>query len=235
MITPYELILKKRSSKNHTQKEIEYIVESYLNGDFSDYHMAAWLMSVYFNGMNDTEMFHYTKSIINSGSTLKWHNLNRFIVDKHSTGGVGDKVSIALAPILAACDCYVPMIVGRALGHTGGTLDKLESIPNYNAMLNLTNFQNAVKKVGCSIIGQIPEICPADLKIYNLRDQTATINSFPLICGSIMSKKIAEGIQGLVMDIKVGNGAFMKNIKDAKKLSRLLSIIAQKSGIKFNV
>ena len=129
--------------------------------------MTAWLMSVYFNGMNKSEMINYTDSIINTGTKIKWNDLNGFIVDKHSTGGVGDKVSIALAPILAACDCYVPMIVGRALGHTGGTFDKLESIPDYNAMINLSKFKKTVKDVGCSIIGQIPEICPADLKIYN--------------------------------------------------------------------
>tara|TARA_Y100000590_G_C15696033_1_gene1005144 strand:- start:957 stop:2249 length:1293 start_codon:yes stop_codon:yes gene_type:complete len=235
MITPYELILKKQSGLNHTKEEIEYIVNSYLNGTFNDYHMTAWLMSVYFKSMNKSEILHYTKAIINSGRSLKWKDVNGFVVDKHSTGGVGDKVSIALAPILAACDCYVPMIVGRALGHTGGTFDKLESIPNYNAMLSLDDFQKNVKQIGCSIIGQIPEICPADLKIYNLRDQTATINSFPLICGSIMSKKIAEGINGLVLDIKVGNGAFMKNLSDAKKLAKLLYSVGKGFGLKMHI
>ena len=234
MITPYELILKKKLNKSHTKKEIEFIVNSYTNGEFTDYQMAAWLMSVYFNGMDESEMINYTNSIINSGTKVHWGDLNGFIVDKHSTGGVGDKVSIALAPILAACDCYVPMVVGRALGHTGGTLDKLESIPNYNAMPELIKFKKTVKDVGCSIIGQIPEICPADLKIYNLRDQTSTIESFPLICGSIMSKKIAEGIEGLILDIKVGNGAFMKNMKDAKSLSSILERVAKSFNVKVN-
>ena len=194
--------------------------------------MAAWLMAVYFNGMNQSETINYTKAIINSGEKINWKNLDGFIIDKHSTGGVGDKVSVALAPILAACGCYVPMIVGRGLGHTGGTLDKLESIPNYNGMITVDKFKKNVRSVGCSIIGQIPDICPADLKIYSLRDQTSTIVSNPLICGSIMGKKIAECIQVLVLDIKVGNGAFMKTIEDAKKLSSFLHPIAHKNNIK---
>ena len=232
MMSPYELILKKKLNKNHTSKEIQYIVNSYLDGKFTDYHMTAWLMSVYFNGMNESEITDYTNAIINSGSTLKWNDLDGFVVDKHSIGGVGDKVSISLAPILAACGCFVPMIVGRALGHTGGTLDKLESIPGYNAMIDLVKFKEIVKSTGCSIIGQIPEICPADLKIYNLRDQTSTIDSNPLICGSIMSKKIAEGISGLILDVKVGNGSFMKSMSEAKMLSKSLEMIAKNCNIK---
>jgi len=232
MLTPYELILKKRNNQSHTKQEIQYIIDSYLSGIFTDYHMSAWLMSVNFNGLNNVETIYYTKSIINSGKKINWDHLNGFVVDKHSTGGVGDKVSISLAPILSACDCYVPMIVGRGLGHTGGTLDKLESLPNYNGMLEFDKFITTVEKIGCSIIGQIPEVCPADLKIYNLRDQTATIKSNPLICGSIMSKKIAEGIKGLIMDIKVGNGAFMKNINEAKSLSRILQNVALNNNIK---
>jgi len=232
MLTPYELILKKQSSLSHTQEEIQYIINSYLSGEFTDYHMSAWLMTVYFNGLNHAETSYYTESIINSGKRINWDYLNGFVVDKHSTGGVGDKVSISLAPILSACGCYVPMIVGRGLGHTGGTLDKLESIPNYNGMLDFDKFTKNVERIGCSIIGQIPDICPADLKIYNLRDQTTTIKSNSLICGSIMSKKIAEGIQGLVMDVKVGNGAFMKNLKEAKSLSNILQNVALNNNIK---
>ena len=226
MLTPYELILKKQQNNPHSKEEIQYIISSYLDGTFNDYHMSAWLMATYFNGMTSDEVNNYTKSIINSGKKLSWNNFNGPIVDKHSTGGVGDKVSIALAPILAACGCFVPMVVGRGLGHTGGTLDKLESIPGYNGMINCDSFIENVKNVGCSIIGQIEDICPADLKLYNLRDQTATISSNPLICGSIMSKKIAEGIDALVLDIKVGNGAFMKNLDDAKLLSEQLQHIA---------
>ena len=232
MLTPYELILKKQHNLSHTKEEIQYIIDCYLNNKFTDYHMSAWLMSVFFNGLDENETNHYTTSIIKSGKKLKWSHLNGFVLDKHSTGGVGDKVSIALAPILSACGCYVPMIVGRGLGHTGGTLDKLESIPKYNGMLELNKFINTVENVGCSIIGQISDICPADLKIYNLRDQTATIKSNPLICGSIMSKKIAEGIKGLILDIKVGNGAFMKNIDEAKTLSQLLQHVAINNDIR---
>ena len=232
MLSPYELILKKQKKTPHTKEEIQYIIDSYLSGKFTDYHMSAWLMSVYYNGLNPVETIQYTKSIINSGKKINWNHLNGFVVDKHSTGGVGDKVSISLAPILAACGCYVPMIVGRGLGHTGGTLDKLESIPGYNGMLKYEKFIKTVEKVGCSIIGQIPDICPADLKIYNLRDQTATVKSNPLICGSIMSKKIAEGIKGLILDIKVGNGAFMKNIDEARILSNILQNVALNNNIK---
>jgi len=232
MLTPYELILKKQQNSSHSKKEIQYIINSYLDGTFNDYHMSAWLMSIYFNGMSNDEVNNYTKSIINSGKKLSWNNLNGPVVDKHSTGGVGDKVSIALAPILAACGCFVPMVVGRGLGHTGGTLDKLESIPGYNGMIDCDRFIENVKNVGCSIIGQIEDICPADLKLYNLRDQTATINSNPLICGSIMSKKIAEGIDALILDIKVGNGAFMKNLDNAKTLSNQLEAIALDNNIK---
>ena len=232
MLSPYELILKKQQKTPHTKEEIQHIIDSYLSGKFTDYHMSAWLMSVYYNGLNPTETIQYTKSIINSGKKINWDHLNGFVVDKHSTGGVGDKVSISLAPILAACGCYVPMIVGRGLGHTGGTLDKLESIPGYNGMLKYEKFTKTVEKVGCSIIGQIPDICPADLKIYNLRDQTATVKSNSLICGSIMSKKIAEGIKGLILDIKVGNGAFMKNIDEAKILSNILQDVAFNNNIK---
>ena len=232
MLTPYELILKKQQNLSHTKEEIQYIIDSYLNNKFTDYHMSAWLMSVYFNGMDKNETNYYTTSIIESGKILNWDHLNGFVVDKHSTGGVGDKVSIAVAPILSACDCFVPMIVGRGLGHTGGTLDKLESIPGYNGMLDFSRFIKTVETVGCSIIGQIPEICPADLKIYNLRDQTSTIKSNPLICGSIMSKKLAEGIKGLILDIKVGSGAFMKNIDEAKELSDILHGVAINNNIK---
>lgn len=232
MLTPYELILKKQQNIPHTKEEFQFIINSYVNGDFKDYHISAWLMAINFNGMNKDEVNNYTRSIINSGKILSWGDLNGPVVDKHSTGGVGDKVSIALAPILAACGCYVPMVVGRGLGHTGGTLDKLESIPGYNGMIECEKFVKNVKNIGCSIIGQLEDICPADLKLYNLRDQTATINSNPLICGSIMSKKIAEGIETLILDIKVGNGAFMKSLSDAKLLSDQLHAIALDNNIK---
>ena len=225
------LVNDKASHKEHSSSEIDYIVHSYLTDKISDNEMTSWLKAIFNNGMNIDETIAYTSAIINSGTKLQFNNLNRYIVDKHSTGGIGDKVSIILGPILAACDCYVPMIVGRHLGHTGGTLDKLESIPGYNGLLSTNRFQEIVKNVGISIIGQTDEICPADRKIYKLRGETDTVASFPLICGSIMSKKIAEGIQGLVLDIKIGNGAFIPDLKEANQLGNLLSLI----GNEFNV
>ena len=225
------LIKDKLNLKTHNISDINYIVNSYLTDKISDNEMTSWLKAIFNNGMNIDETIAYTSAIINSGTKLQFNNLNGYIVDKHSTGGIGDKVSIILGPILAACDCYVPMIVGRHLGHTGGTLDKLESIPGYNGLLSTNRFQEIVQNVGISIIGQTDEICPADRKIYTLRGQTNTVASFPLICGSIMSKKIAEGIQGLVLDIKTGNGAFIPDSKEAKKLGNLLSLI----GSEFNV
>ena len=225
------LIKDKLNFKNHNTSDIDYIVNSYLNNKISDVEMTSWLKAIFNNGMNIDETIAYTSSIVNSGTKLQFNNLDRYIVDKHSTGGIGDKVSIILGPILAACDCYVPMIVGRHLGHTGGTLDKLESIPGYNGLLSTNRFREIVKNVGISIIGQTDEICPADRKIYTLRGQTNTVASFPLICGSIMSKKIAEGIQGLVLDIKTGNGAFIPDSKEAKKLGNLLSLIGKEFDV----
>lgn len=163
---------------------------------------------------------------------MDWPDLPGFVVDKHSTGGVGDKVSLILGPILASCGLFVPMISGRALGHTGGTLDKLETIPGYKTDLSLDKFREIIKNIGVSLIGQTDDICPADRKIYALRDVTSTVASLPLICGSIMSKKIAEGIQGLVLDVKTGNGAFMKTYDNAKKLADLLTRIGQDHGLK---
>jgi len=225
------LIQDKLNLKNHNTSDINYIVNAYLNNKISNDEMTAWLQAIFNNGMNIDETIAYTSSIINSGTKIQFNNLNGYIVDKHSTGGIGDKVSIILGPILAACDCYVPMIVGRHLGHTGGTLDKLESIPGYNGLLPTKRFQEIVTNIGISIIGQTDEICPADRKIYTLRGKTNTVASFPLICGSIMSKKIAEGIQGLVLDIKTGNGAFIPDSIEAKKLGNLLSLIGKEFDV----
>ena len=230
----YELIKHKRESREHSKEDIQLIVNSFIDGSVPNYQIAACLMAVYLNGMTNLETAFYTQSLTNSGKKIKFNNLNGPIVDKHSTGGVGDKVSLILGPILAACNCYVPMIVGRGLGHTGGTLDKLESISNYNGFLSVDKFKNIVKDIGISIIGQTNEICPADKKIYALRDLTATIESNPLICGSILSKKIAEGINYLVMDIKVGNGAFMKNVDQAKTLGEYLKNVGEQSNLKIN-
>ena len=231
MLDIQKLINDKKINKFHNSKEINFIVKSYLNDKINDQDMAAWLKEIFNNGMSINETIFYTDSIINSGQKIKFDNLDGYILDKHSTGGIGDKVSLILGPILAACGIYVPMVVGRHLGHTGGTLDKLESIPGYNGLIDINSFKKNVKNVGISIIGQTNEICPADRKIYSLRDKTNTIASLPLICGSIMSKKISEGIQGLVLDIKYGNGAFLESKEEGQKLGELLSLI----GSKFDV
>jgi len=228
------LIKDKNNFKNHSNDEINFIINAYLKNNISDHDMTKWLKAVYSNNMNIDETVYYTNAIINSGEKLNFNHLDGYVVDKHSTGGIGDKVSMILGPILTACGCYVPMIVGRFLGHTGGTLDKLESIPGYDGLLNKERFEAIVKKVGISIIGQTNEICPADKKIYSLRGKTDTVASFPLICGSIMSKKIAEGIQGLVLDIKIGNGAFIKDENEANKLGELLSLIGKKFDVNVN-
>ena len=222
MINPYEFIKTKRIGNSHQSGEIKQFINSYLNNKIEDSQLSAWLMAVCFNGMTDNELNEYVNTIINSGNQLDFSNLNGFVVDKHSTGGVGDKVSLIVGPILAACNCYVPMIVGRSLAHTGGTLDKLESIKGYRGEISTSEFKKNVKKNGISIIGQNNEICPADKYIYSIRDVTSTIESSPLICASIISKKKAEGINALILDIKVGNGAFMKTIKEAKKLGDAL-------------
>ena len=228
----YTLIKNKQHSLEHSEQEIESIINGFTKNEIPDYQMAAWLMAVYLNGMNPTETANYTSSLTNSGQKIRFDGLNGPIIDKHSTGGVGDKISLILGPILAACGCYVPMIVGRGLGHTGGTLDKLESINGYNGFLSVDKFQKTVIKTGVSIIGQTDEICPADKKIYALRDLTGTIESNPLICGSILSKKIAEGIDYLVMDIKIGNGAFIKNKKEAITLGKYLKHVGEKFNVK---
>ena len=226
-----KLIKNKDAAISHSKEDIKYIVDSYTAGNISDSQMTKWLKAVHSKGMDFQETINYTNTVINSGKKIKFKNKKGFFIDKHSTGGVGDKVSMILGPILAACGCYVPMIVGRSLGHTGGTLDKLESIPGYNGLLTVNEFKDIVNRVGISIIGQTDEICPADKKIYNLRSETDTIDSFPLICGSIMGKKIAEGIEGLVLDIKTGNGAFMDTQKKASALGKFL----KKIGLEFNI
>ena len=231
MLDIQKLINNKKINQFHNSKEINFIVKSYLNDKINDQDMTAWLKEIFDNGMSINETIFYTDSIINSGQKIKFDNLDGYILDKHSTGGIGDKVSLILGPILAACGIYVPMVVGRHLGHTGGTLDKLESIPGYNGLIDINSFKKNVKNIGISIIGQTDEICPADRKIYALRDKTNTIASLPLICGSIMSKKISEGIEGLVLDIKYGNGAFLESREEGDKLGKLLYLI----GSKFDV
>lgn len=232
MKTAYELIRDKQLNRANTAEEISYLVNGFTKGDIPPYQMSAWLMAVYFNGMSLDETSAYTKTMLESGMRMDFSDLPGFAVDKHSTGGVGDKVSLILGPLLAACGCYVPMLSGRGLGHTGGTLDKLDSIPGYQTSLELDDFKRIVRDVGISMIGQTDDICPSDRMIYALRDVTATVASLPLICGSIMSKKIAEGISGLVLDVKCGNGAFMTNLADAQALAELLSNVGRSYGLK---
>jgi pyrimidine-nucleoside phosphorylase len=229
---PAELIKKKRSGLEHTREEIQFLVDGFVKGTLPDYQMSAWLMAVYFRGMTAPETATLTEVMLHSGRVLDFSKARSLAVDKHSTGGVGDKTSMILAPIAAAAGVTVPMIAGRGLGHTGGTLDKLEAIPGFSVSLSLDQFEKQVSAVGVSIIGQTVEICPADKKIYALRDVTATVESLPLICASIMSKKIAEGIGALVLDVKFGSGAFMKTMEDADLLATKLMEIGKAHGKK---
>ncbi len=232
MVSLESIIHQKQSGGIISNANIQDIVNGYTSGIISDDEMTAWLDAVFQNGMSHEETLDYTRAMVNSGVTLDFPHLPGYVLDKHSTGGVGDKVSLVLGPLLASCRCYVPMLAGRGLGHTGGTIDKLESIPGYKTALSLTEFQKVVETVGVSIMEQTKEICPADRKIYALRDVTNTVASNSLICGSIMSKKIAEGVQGLVLDIKVGNGAFMKSLEQAKNLGILLKEVGELYGLK---
>ena len=226
-----DLIRKKRFGRSLSNAEMGFLVDEYVRGNVPDYQMSAYLMAVCFSGMTPEETASYTQTLKNSGSTLSFENHHPHVVDKHSTGGVGDKTSLMLAPIVAETGIRVPMIAGRGLGHTGGTLDKLESIPGFSVKLTLEEFQKNIESRGFSIIGQTGEICPADKKLYALRDVTGTIDSLPLICGSIMSKKLAEGLSALVLDVKFGSGAFMKTEGDAIELARLLKSTGDKNGV----
>ncbi len=214
-----EIIKNKRDGKENSTEELEFFLRGYLSGEIADYQMSAWLMAVVLKGMSEKETVTLMRLMLESGATLDFSHLPAMAVDKHSTGGVGDKTSLILAPIVAALGLFVPMVSGRGLGHTGGTLDKLESIPGFETSLDVKLFCQLVEKHGLSFMGQTAEICPADKKIYGLRDVTGTVESLPLICASIMSKKVAEGIDGLVLDIKCGSGAFMKDLKSARKLA----------------
>ena len=224
----YEIISKKRDSKKLTKDEIEYFVSGYTQDEIPDYQASALLMAIFLNGMDTEETFHLTLSMMNSGKVLDLSSIPGIKVDKHSTGGVGDKVSLILAPLVASCGVTVPMISGRGLGHTGGTLDKLESIPGFRTDLPLTKFVNILSEIGVCMIGQTKEIAPADRKLYALRDVTATVNCIPLIAASIMSKKLAEGADAFVFDVKAGNGAFMPDEKQATLLANNLIRIAKR-------
>jgi len=225
-----DLIRQKRAGGEIAVEQIHSLIEGYTGGKIPDYQMSAFLMAVLWRGMTHSEIAALTDAMLRSGRTLDFSDLPGKKVDKHSTGGVGDKTSLVIAPIAAAGGLVVPMISGRGLGHTGGTLDKLESIPGFNVHLSLADFRHVLGKCGCSLIGATEEIAPADKKIYALRDVTATVESLALICASIMSKKLAEGIDALVLDVKTGSGAFLKSEKEAAGLAELMVETGKRMG-----
>jgi len=226
-MTAYEIISKKRDGFELTEEQIAFIINGFVSERIPDYQMSAFLMATYFQGMNDRETLSLTRCMLQSGETVDLNHIPGIKVDKHSTGGVGDKVSIILAPIVAAAGVPVPMISGRGLGHTGGTLDKLESIPGFRIDYSIKEYKEKIAKIGVCLIGQTPTLVPADKKMYALRDVTATIQSIPLITGSIMSKKLAEGIDALVLDVKTGKGAFMQNYDDSVNLAKRLIAVGE--------
>jgi len=221
-MTPVELIKKKREGATLTEEELRWLISGYVAGSIPDYQMTAFLMACFFRGMSEEETLTFTRLMLHSGIVIDLSDIPGTKVDKHSTGGVGDKVSLILAPIVAACGVPVPMISGRGLGHTGGTLDKLESIPGFRTALSLPEYKSVIREVGAVLIGQTNEIVPADKKMYALRDVTATVECIPLIAGSIMSKKMAEGIDALVLDVKTGRGAFMQSYEKSLELAQTL-------------
>ena len=228
-----EIIRKKSKKKVLNEMEIKTFVNGLTDNSFSDEQIAAMSMAILLNGMSEEETIILTNAMTQSGDILNWENIldSNLVCDKHSTGGVGDKVSLILAPILAACEIYVPMISGRGLGHTGGTLDKFDSIPGYNTKPSVEVFQKVVKEVGCAIIGQTSNLAPADKKLYSIRDISGTIESIPLITSSILSKKIAAGLKNLVLDVKVGNGSFNSTKDDALNLAKSLVNVAKGAGL----
>ncbi len=227
-----EVIEKKKRGESLSQKEIREIVNGYLSGEIPDYQFSSFLMAVYFRGMEREEVCFLIDAYIESGKTFDFSHLPTPKIDKHSTGGVGDKTSLILAPAVASCGIRVPMLTGRGLGHTGGTADKLESIPGFRAELSFEEIKRGVEEIGCVMATTTPEIVPADRKIYALRSATGTVDSIPLIVASILSKKLAEGIDGLVLDVKVGRGAFMKTVEDARKLAIELVEVGKLKGLK---
>src|SRR5262249_5613187 len=219
MINPRELLQRTRDGQPLTSEQISAFIRGYMSSEVADYHVAAWLMAVYLNGIDSNETLALTRAMLDSGTRLNLSQIKTKKIDKHSTGGVGDKTSMIVAPIAAACGVTVPMITGRALGHTGGTLDKLESIPGFDAQPSLEKASAVLQSIGAVIMGQTDDLAPADRRIYALRDVTATVESIPLITASILSKKLAENIDGLVLDVKTGSGAFMPTLKQARDLA----------------
>ena len=234
-MNPTQLVQRKISGGAIPQTEMASFINAYVDEKIGDDEMTPFLKAVHAHGMTDEETIILTDIMLNSGDRLVFSNMDAYVADKHSTGGVGDKVSMVLGPIMAAAGLAIPMLTGRSLGHTGGTTDKLETIPGFQTSLTLDQFKANVETHGICIMGQTESICPADRKIYALRDVTDTIDSIPLICGSIMSKKIAEGIQGLVLDIKTGNGAFMKTIDQAQSLGKTLQKVGEAFHVKTDV
>lgn len=229
-----DLISKKKLGQEHTKEEIQFIIDSLMSGSAEDYQVSAWLMAVYFKGMTLDETAYFTKAIINSGEVVDLSSIGGHIADKHSTGGVGDKITLILIPLLAACGVPIAKLSGRGLGHTGGTIDKLESIPNFNADLEINDLIKKVKEIGLAIGGQTKQLTPADGKLYALRDVTATVDSIPLIASSVVSKKIASGADYVVLDVKYGSGAFLKTPEEACELAQWMVDIAEKLGKKFH-
>ena len=226
----YDIILKKRANLPLTDKEICFVIDGYVKGEIPDYQVSALLMTIVFNGMNARELGTLTLAMAQSGNMVDLSNIDGITVDKHSTGGVGDKTTLIIAPLVAACGGKVAKMSGRGLGHTGGTIDKMESIPNLKVSLEKDAFINQVNKIGLAVIGQSEGLAPADKKLYALRDVTGTVDSIPLIASSVMSKKLASGAQAILLDVKVGSGAFMKNIEDARELAKAMVDIGKENG-----
>jgi pyrimidine-nucleoside phosphorylase len=229
-LNPVEFLRDKREGREHAPAELKSFIDAFVAGDVADYQASAWLMAAFLNGLSSKETLALTEAMLRSGDVLTLPSVKRARVDKHSTGGVGDKISLCLAPLVAACGVAVPMISGRGLGHTGGTLDKLEAIPGFRVDLTAQRFERIVRDVGTCMIGQTAKLAPADRRLYALRDVTATVECIPLIVASILSKKLAEGIDGLVLDVKCGGGAFMKDLKSARALAKALVSVGKGAG-----